>query len=140
MKLQHLRRAEASTEYVILLSLVMLCAVGGLMLMSDGIKEVYQEAKVCIDCPVAKTREELDAIRADLEAKQDNGTITNEEKDYLKDVLEEIDRRDNAPPPVDDNSSNTTYDSWTYSFLSYLASAFSWVGGGRYWWEVFGLV
>jgi hypothetical protein len=157
------RRGEGYIEYVVILTLIMICSVVGLLRASArGIDQVANSKALCSTCPDVRltgdqvkqlhdlmnnrTRtEEEDKTLTDLahrrldelEPKRDDGTITDEEREELDSITRTLDERaTTAAETGTTTSSPTSFWSslWSWSHDSYLA-AFMGIFG---WFSFFG--
>lgn len=55
------RRGEGHTEYVILTTIVMVCAMVGILTIADSAKMVALERHLCVSCPARLSLEDLEA-------------------------------------------------------------------------------
>ena len=108
------RRAEGHVEYIIITSLIMVCALVGFFSMINNIKQIAQNLKICSDCPDgkhaadAKSTKVTDADAAKTGDPSQTGDPNNPNNPSAN------------PPP--------SYPSW-------LAEMISWFSGAKWFWD-----
>jgi hypothetical protein len=141
------RRGEGITEYIIIVSMIMVCAVVGLLKAGSGAIERLANAKaLCADCPDMPLSEadldELERLREkkrELEAQVPPGALSEAEKK----ALDDRERRSGntteddpsnprpapQPSPLDRFMNSLFGPNWRNdSFLASFAFIFGWFG------------
>lgn len=82
-------RGEGHVEYVIITSLIMVCALVGMFSWINELKLVSLEKHLCVECPANLKLDELEARIADARAKL-AGTLSAEDRAQYERALTEL--------------------------------------------------
>ena len=82
-------RGEGHVEYVIITSLIMVCALVGMFSWINELKLVSLEKHLCVECPANLELDELERRIEDARAKL-AGTLTPEDRASYERALEEL--------------------------------------------------
>lgn len=83
------RRGEGHVEYVIITTLIMVCALVGLFSMIQNIKIIALERHICVECPAALDVNDLNTRIDDLRRSLRSPGLSTEERISLQAQLDE---------------------------------------------------
>ncbi len=136
------RRGEGITEYVAILSLIMVCSIVGLFSAgSRMIRSVAHSKKLCLECSeeerlAPEADRDNDGIPDDVDELDDrdhdgDGVPNHQDEDYNEDLDDTYDYGTDAD--TDETSGGGGFwsnlgDWWSNSYLSSFAGLFGWFG------------